>query len=193
MNLVDRAKNLLMQPKQEWLVISAERHTVQSLYTGYVMILAAIPAVAGFVGASIVGYGGLGGGVRVPIAAGVAHLVVSYVLSLVAVYLMALIIDGLAPSFGGERSFVQALKVAAFSPTAIWLAGVFAILPALWILALLGLYSFFLLFVGLPILMKVPEDKAIAYTVVVIIAAILFYVVAGALASLTIPAPVRGF
>ena len=193
MNLVMRAKNLLMQPKQEWTAIAAEPHTVQGLYTGYVMILAAIPALAGFVGASIVGYGGLGGGFRVPVAAGVAHMVVIYLLSLVAVYLVALLIDGLARSFGGERSFIQALKVAAFSPTAMWLAGAFAILPALWILGLLGLYSFFLLYVGLPIVMKVPEDKAIPYTVVVIIAAIVFYVIAGALASVTIPAPLRGF
>ncbi len=189
MNLVERAKKIVLQPKQEWEVINRESHTVQGLFTGYVMILAAIPAVASFIGLSIVGFGSF----RVPIAAGIAHMVLGYVLSLGSVYVLALLIDALAPNFGGEKNFMQALKVAAFAPTASWLAGIFGILPVLSILKLLGLYSLYLLFTGLPPLMKVPEDKAVAYTVVVIIAAIVIGVVVGALAALAIPTPMRGF
>ncbi len=59
MNLVDRAKNILLQPKQEWAVIEAETTDTKTLYTSYAMILAAIPAVAGFIGMSIIGYGSL--------------------------------------------------------------------------------------------------------------------------------------
>jgi len=194
MNIVERVKKLILQPKQEWQVIDGETQTVQGLYTQYVMILAAIPAVCGFIGLSLIGIGVFGASYRMPIAAGVAHMVVQYLMSLGMVYLMALIIDALAPNFGSQKNFIQALKVAAFFPTAAWLAGVFSIIPSLGIIGtLLALYSLYLLFVGLPILMKTPEDKAIPYVVVVIIAAIVISVVIVVLIGLTMPGPMRGF
>ena len=194
MNLVDRVKKILLHPKSEWAVIKAEPHSLTGLYTQYVMILAAIPAVAGFIGFSIVGYSGYGGAYRVPIGAGVANMILSYALTLGSVYVMALVIDALAPSFGGDKDFLQALKVAAFFPTAAWVAGIFSILPALAILAVLGsLYSLYLLYTGLGQLMSVPEDKTIGYTVVVIIVAIVMMVVISTVAALVIPSRARGF
>jgi hypothetical protein len=194
MILVERARKLILQPAQEWAAIDAEPHTVQDLYTHYVMILAAIPAVCMFIGLSLVGVGVFGATYRMPIAYGVTNLVVGYVLSLGSVYVFALIIDALAPTFGGQKNFMQALKVAAFAPTAAWLAGVFHIIPSLSIIGtLLSLYSLYLLYLGLPALMKTPEDKAIPYIVVVIIAAIVLAVVIGAVVSLTMPGPMRGF
>ena len=193
MNLVDRVKKIIVQPKQEWRVIDGESYTVQDLYLHYVMILAAIPAVASFIGWSLVGIGAFGSTFRVPIGAGVAHMVLGFLLSLGAVYVLALIIDAFAPKFDGQKNFMQALKVAAFSSTASWLAGVFYVVPALSILGLLGLYSLYILFIGLPILMKTPEDKSLPYTVVVMVAVIVIVVVIRAVAALTIPGPVRGF
>ena len=190
MNIVDRVKKIILQPKQEWQVISAEPHTVQTLYTQDVMILAAIPAVASVIGLSLVGIGIY----RVPIPAGIAHLIVTYVLGLGSVYAVALIIDALAPQFGSEKNLLQSLKVAAFAPTAAWVAGIFHIIPALGILAVIGgLYSLYLLYLGLAALKKTPEDKAVPYTVVVIICVIVLWVVIGAIAALAIPSPVRGF
>jgi hypothetical protein len=193
MNLVERAKNIILQPSQEWPKIAAEQHTVQGLYTRYVMILAAIPAVASFIGLSLVGYSGFGVAYRVPIGSGIAYMIVGYLMSLATVYVLALIIDALAPSFGGQKDFMQAMKLAAFAPTASWLAGVFNILPALSILGLLGLYSLYLLYAGLAPLMKSPPEKSVPYTVVVIVAALVLAVAAGAIASLVLPSPVRGF
>jgi hypothetical protein len=194
MNLVERAKKLILQPRAEWQVIDAEPHTVQDLYTNYVMILAAIPAVCAFIGLSLIGIGVFGATYRVPIGAGVAHLVVSYLLSLGWVYVLALLIDALAPNFGGQKNFIQALKLAAFTPTPAWLAGVFYIIPSLSIIAsLLSLYSLYLLFVGLPILMKSPEDKTIPYLAVILIAAIVLTVVMVTITGLAIPGPVRGY
>ena len=193
MNLVDRAKSILLKPKQEWAVISAEPHTVQGIYTGYVMILAAIPAVASFIGFSLIGVSTFMGSYRWPITSGITHMILEYVLNLGWVYVLALIIDALAPSFGGEKNFMQALKVSAFSPTAMWLAGIFSIIPALAILGILGLYSLYLLYTGLPLLMKTPADKAIPYTVVVIIVAIVLALIVGALAGLVVPGTMRGF
>jgi len=99
------------------------------------------------------------------------------------VFVLALIIDALAPTFGGQKNPIQALKVAAYSATAAWVAGIFGLIPALGFLGLLGLYSLYLLFLGLPILMKAPEDKAMGYTLVVIVAAIVLGYLVSALTA----------
>jgi len=195
MNIVERVKKLLLSPTAEWGVIKTETHTVAGLYTHYVMILAAIPAVANFIGWSIVGYSGFGTMTyRIPLAAGVATMVLNYLLTLGSVYLLALIIDMQAPNFGGERDFIQALKVAAFFPTAAWLAGIFFILPALTILALVGaLYSLWLLYTGLGQLMGVAEERSAGYVTIVVVAAIVLMVFIGAIAGLAMPSRSRGF
>ena len=194
MNIIERAKKLILSPKAEWAVIDGETHTVQGLFTEYVMILAAIPAVAAFIGYSLVGMSGFGISYRVPIGAGIAHMVLSYLLTVGSVYLLALVVDALAPTFGTQKNFPQALKLAAFAPTAAWVAGIFSIVPALAILGLLGsLYSLYLLFVGLPMLMKVPEDKVVPYFVVLIIVFIVVGFVIATIAGMAIPSPVRGF
>jgi len=189
-NLVERVKRLLVQPKQEWAVIDAEPHTVQGLYTQYVMILAAIPAVADFLGYTLLAFGVL----RLPFAAGVAHMVLGYVLTLAGVYVAALVIDALAPHFGGEKRFIQALKVVAFGGTAAWVSGIVLVIPLLGILALIGaLYSLYLVFVGLPLLMKVPQDKAVPYFVATLVVMIAVWMAIAFVASLAIPGQVRGF
>ncbi|MGE0355979.1 MAG: Yip1 family protein [Burkholderiales bacterium] len=193
MNLVERAKKLILTPAAEWDAISAETHTVQGLYTGWIIILAAIPALAGFIGFSIVGVGAFGLSYRVSVASGIAHAIATYVLSLGSVYVFALVIDALSPNFGGEKNFAQAFKVAAFAPVASWLAGVFHVLPALSILSILGLYSLYLLYVGLPKLMKTPPEKAMPYTVVVIIVVIVISIVIGVLTGLMLPGRAGGF
>jgi hypothetical protein len=193
MNLVERVKRLILEPKAEWQVIDGEAHTVKDLYTNYAMLLAAIPAVAHFVGFSVMGIGGWLSLYRVPIPSGIAMMVVSYLLSLGAVYVVALLIDALAPQFGSQKNFLQSLKLAVFSATPMWVSGIFAILPALGILQLLGLYGLYLLFLGMPVLMKTPEDKHVPYFVIVLIASIVIWVLVGAMMALTIPGQLRGF
>jgi hypothetical protein len=192
-DLVDRAKNIILAPKQEWELIEREQYEVKDLYTNYVMILAAIPAVAGFIGFSIVPLGGILSRYGIPIPSGIAHMVLDYLFGLGSVYVLALIIDAFAPTFDGEKNMLQALKLAVFSSTAAWLAGIFFILPALSILYLLALYSLYLLYVGLPILMNVREDKLAPYFVVICVMALVVNVVARGLTALTIPGPLRGF
>jgi hypothetical protein len=186
MGLVDRVKAILLTPQKEWPVIEAESATPASLYTGYIIPLAAIPAVAGFVGMSVFGMRVLGMSVKWPVSTGLTRAVVVYALALAGVFVLALIIDALAPSFGGQKSQIQALKLAAYSSTAMWLAGIFLIIPALSILSILsivGIYSLYLLYLGLPVMMKSPSDKSVAYTVVVILVAIVLYAVFGVIAS----------
>ncbi|HEY0311683.1 MAG TPA: Yip1 family protein [Allosphingosinicella sp.] len=170
--MVGRIKRILLEPKAEWARIDAEPETVAGIFTKWVLILAAIPAVAGLIGALVFGYGAFGFVYRPAVAVAVGGAVLRYVLTLCGVFVLALIIDGLAPQFGGTKNRVQAMKVAAYSATASWLAGVFGIVPALAILGLLGLYSLYLLYLGLPRLMRVAEDKALPYTLVTLGAAL---------------------
>ncbi len=183
MSLVERAKAILLTPQKEWPVIEAESTTTAALYTGYIMPLAAIPAIAGFIGYSIFGVRVLGAAFRVPIGSGITGAVVRYAGTLVGVYIVALIIDALAPTFGGTKSQIQALKLVAYSSTASWIAGIFLLVPGLGILAILGLYSLYLLFIGLPVMMKSPQDKSLGYIVVAILCGIVVSIVVGALTS----------
>lgn len=192
MSLVARVKAILLTPRTEWPVIEGEPATVGSLYTGYVIPLAAIPAVASFIGLSLIGMHVLGVNVQVPVAAGIKGAIARYVLSLVATYVLALIIDALAPSFGGTRNSLSALKVAVYSSTAAWVAGIFALIPSLSILGLLGLYSLYLLYLGLPALMKAPKEKAAGYTIVVVLCAIVLFVLVGWLAGTVMGPTVSG-
>ncbi len=186
MDIVTRAKNILLKPKEEWVVISAEATTPADLYKSYIAPLAAVPAVASFIGMGFVGMPMVG---RLGLGAALAALVMQFVMALIGVYVLALVIDNLAPNFGGEKNMTQAMKVAAYSMTAAWLAGVVMILPMLGFLTIAGLYSLYLLYVGLPMLMKAPAEKATSYTVVVIIAAIVLWVVVGAVVSVVLPGP----
>ena len=193
MSTLQRARTLLFAPAVAWDEIAGERTSVERLYVRYVAVLAAIPAIAYFVGFSFVGTGLLGGGRRVPFAHGVAHMVALYVLTLGLVYVLAALVNSLAAGFGGERDFLRAFKVASYAPTAFWIAGAFYALPTLSILALGGLYSLYLLHVGLPRLMNVPGDRALPYTFVIVLAAIVLGVGADTLAAMLIPPLYRGF
>lgn len=171
--IVQRAKDILLKPKESWAVIDGEAATVQSLYVPYVLVLAAIGPLAGLIGGQLFGYRFLNITYHPPLAGALVSAVLSYAMTLAAVYIVALVIDALAPTFDGQKNRIQALKVAVYSATAGWVAGIFNLIPGLFLLAMLaGLYSLYLLYLGLPRLMKTPEDKAIVYTAVVVVVAI---------------------
>jgi hypothetical protein len=179
MNLVARAKGILTNPRQEWAAIDAEPLDVGQLLVGYVLPLAAIGPVASIIGWSAFGLGGL---FRLSIGSIIGMAVTSYVMTIVGIFVLAWVINALAPTFGATPSMPQAIKVAAYSATAAWIAGIFNILPALAILAAIGgLYSLYLCWIGLPILMKAPPEKATTYVIVVIIVLVLIYVVIGSI------------
>jgi hypothetical protein len=164
MDLVARVKGLLLTPKEEWPKIDVEVVSPGELYRQYVIPLALIGPIARVIGYSIVGFGTpFMGMYRVPLGRSIASGVVHFGLTLAAVYAAGLLFNALAPTFGGKQDQGQALKLAAYSSTAGLLAGIFALLPGIRILGLLGLYSVYLLFVGLPIMMKSPPEKTGGY------------------------------
>jgi hypothetical protein len=183
--LVERAKNILLKPNAEWPVIAAETTSTGKLYTGYIVPLAAIGPLASIIGMSLVGISvPFLGTIRTPILSSVSYAVVAFILALVGVFVLALIIDALAPTFSGEKNQAQALKVAAYSYTPAWLAGILGVIPMLSLLGVIAaLYGLYLLYLGLPILMKAPKEKAVGYTVVVVLCAIVLGVVFGAISG----------
>jgi hypothetical protein len=184
MEIVPRVKGILLKPRETWLEIKEEPAEVKDLFTSYAAVLAAVPPLASFVGFSLVGLSLLGMHYRRPFFSGIGHLIVSYVFSLLGLYVVGLIIEALAPSFGSRKNQLQAMKVAVYSWTPAWLAGVLLIFPSLAPLSMLvSLYSLYLFYVGLPILMETPADKVIGYVIVTILVSIVVSLVIGGLSS----------
>lgn len=180
MNLFERVKNILLQPKLEWPKIAEEAATTQSLYLGYIMILAAIGPVM-----MLIRTAGLG----------IVMAVVTYVIALAITFVLAFIVDLLAPSFGGEKNLTQSLKLVAYSYTAAWVAGIFQIIPVLGgVIGLIAaIYSWYTFYLGVSVMKKCPQEKAVGYTVVVVICGILLgFVLAGVIVSLVVGGGVAG-
>jgi hypothetical protein len=190
--LIDRAKNILLKPVEEWPRIEAEPSTIQEILARYVLPLAAIGPVASFIGGQVFGYGALGFTYRPSLLSSLSSAIVTYILSVVGILVLSLVADFLAPKFGGTSNRLSAFKLVAYSWTAGLVAGVFGIIPSLAFLAILGLYSVYLLYIGATPLMKVPQDKAVAYTAVTIVCAILIYIVVGAVGRAAVGAFVPG-
>ena len=174
MQLIQRAKNIVLTPKTEWEAIAADPTPTGKIVTGYVLPLAAVAAIAGFIGMCLVGMSlPFLGTYRMGIGWGVALAIYNVIMAVVFVYVVGFIVDALAPTFGGQKSMAQAVKFAAYSYTPAWLAAVFTIVPALGFLVLIGaLYGLYLLYLGLPRLMKNPPDKSAGYTALVVVCAI---------------------
>src|SRR6478672_5060434 len=173
-NIVERVKNIIMTPKTEWDVIAGEATQRKDLIITYVLPLAALAAIAGFIGTVIIGSFFLG---KMSFVWGLVGLVFHLVMSVVSVFVIGFVIDALAPSFGGQKNFNQAIKVAAYSYTPGFIGGLFAIIPILggFVGLLFALYGLYVLYLGLPKLMKNPEDKTIIYELVVIVVAIVVW------------------
>ena len=166
--ILGRLKPLLTSPKTEWAEIAGEEANIGDLYKSWIIPLAGLAAIAGFIGANIIAITNRFISVQ-PLDA-LLLAIVSLLITLASVYVLALVIDALAPTFGAEKNFGQAFKVAAYAPAAMWVASLFQIVPWLGFLSFVGgIYSLYLLFVGLPILMKPAEDKAVTYTISAIV------------------------
>lgn len=177
--LIDRAKNIIMTPSAEFDRIDNEAADLGKIYTGYVLPLAITAALCSFVGLAVFGIGPW----RMPMVTGLINAAVGVGLSLLGVYLVAVIANALAPNFGSQANAGKAHQLIAYSWTPAFLASVFSLFPPLAILGILGLYAFALLYIGLPRLMKTPEDKRVGYFIVLILVGIVVNIVVGAIAG----------
>ena len=175
--LFARAKAIILKPNDEWPKIDAETAGQGEILKGYVLPLAAISPVATLIGSQVFGYGAFGFSYRPPVVGSIISALVGFVLAIVAIYVLAFIADFLAPRFGGEANRGKAFKLVAYGSTAAWLAGIFNLVPALGVFGLLGLYSIYLYYTGAVPMMKVPQDKAVGFTAVTILCAVLLMLV----------------
>ncbi len=193
MSIVDRAKNIILKPAEEWNVIADEPATVNSLFTGYAMILAAIPLVAavlftGALGVTAAGLGGMGGGMMTMGFSAVATMaILGYVLSLVTLYVMSIIVNAVSPSFNGKSDMVQSTKLMTYASTPTWAAGLVSWVPILGGLISLAAiaYVVYLIYLGLQPVLGVPKEKVAGFTVVIVlIYIVLSLVVSGIIVGL---------
>jgi Yip1 domain len=184
-----RVVNIVTRPRLEWPAIAAEPRDVAGLYRGYIAPLAAIPVICRLIGMSLVGISvPYLGYYRISIGAAAANAVVQYVLGLVGIYVAALVITKLAPTFQSTPDTAQALKLVGYSMTPVWIAGVLHLVPALSPLVLLAaLYSIYVCHVGIAPVMETPADKVTAYLVASAIVLIAVYMVIALLMAALMP------
>jgi len=188
MDLVSRVQAILLKPKDEWAKIKGETTTVAELFTSYACILAAIPAIAQFIGFGLIGFRvPFVGWIRLGLGTALLRAIVAYIFSLISVYLLALIVNTLAPTFSSTQNMTNALKIAVYSMTPMWVAGVLYIIPFLGILVIIAsLYGLYILYLGFAApLMDTPKEKVTGYLVlsivVVVALSIIFGVILGAI------------
>lgn len=190
MDIVERARSMILSPATTWPVVAQESTDFQKLYVPYLVVLATIPAVAGFIGMSVIGIGGFGLSMRIPLITGLGLMVSQYVMTLVMVFVWGWLISMLATTFGGQANLLNAVKLSVYASTPALLAGVFHAIPGTSVLAIVGaLYSLYLVYLGLPVLMKNPSEKTIAYMVVAAVVGIIGSMLIGFLNSIWMPSP----
>lgn len=177
--ILSRAYGLFRDPKGEWDQIRAEETTVPNILIGYVAPLAAIPPVCDLIGSTL-----FNGMLQVGAGDALIRAVVTWFVSVALVCFLGILINAIAENFDAERNDLSAQKVAAYSLTPSFLSGVFSLWPPLWWLSLFALAAMvFLMYRGLPILMKAPAERSLAYAATVTGAALVAGIVLFSLAS----------
>ncbi len=181
---LQRAKRILLTPKTEWPAIAAEPATVGSVMRDYLVWIAGAAAIAHFIGLSIIGMGAFGVTVRFGIGDGLGQAVLHFVMTLAFAWVLSLIVNWLAPKFGGTPDPVAAFKLVAYASTASLAGSIVSILPWLGFVALVGsLYAIYLVTIGLPVLMKNPAERNLPYTALVIVCGVVAGLLLGWLTS----------
>lgn len=188
-NLINRAKNIVLQPKEIWEVIKTEEASSSSILTAYVFPLALIPAIASFIGYGFIGFNVGFFGRASSIEWGISQAIITFVTTFIGVIISAWVISQLAKNFGTSTSINDATKLVAYSYTPVLIAGVFYMIPALTIIiALGGFYSLYLLYIGFQPITNVSEQQKNSYFLVsliaiIVVSVVLFFVVGVVLAT----------
>jgi hypothetical protein len=192
--IIKRVIAIITKPNDEWTVIKNETMSIADMYVKYAVIVAAIPAIAGFIGWVVIGRSYGFGTFRMPVANALIWAILTYALALVSVYIVAFIIDVLAPSFGAQKDMNRSMKVAVFAATAGWVGGIFGLIPTLAILGMLcAIYGLYLLYTGLKSLKEPPQDKLVGYFIVTLIVSIIIFFLIGFIVASVAFGSARGF
>ncbi|MBW0148856.1 Yip1 family protein [Marinobacter arenosus] len=172
---------LLAHPDQEWEAIRNESETTTRLYLGHILLLALIPAAAGFYGTTQVGWQ-IGDGQITRLSSGSALQlsVLFYAAMLAGIFVLGKFIDFFAATYDAVERTARGVTLAAYTATPVFLLGVIAIYPNIWANMLAGLvaisYAVYLLYEGLPILMKIPEERGFMFASAVLTVGLVMFV-----------------
>lgn len=191
--MIERIKGILFSPKTEWEKIKAESTGIGQVMTSYAIPLALIPAIFGFLGYVLIGINiGMFGTIRYPFTSAIIWAIVWFIMTLVGLYIEGIVINALAPSFNSVQNSVNAYKLAVYSMTPYFVAGILYIFPVLGILVtLISLYGLYLMYTGMPVMMETPKEKVIGYMIVSIIVMIVINIIVGAIAGAIMAATYR--
>jgi hypothetical protein len=184
--MIERIKNIILKPNQEWDVIEKEENTLQKLLVSYVLPLSLIAAVCSFIGYGLIGYEAMFIKIK-GINIGIHHALIALLSSTLSFIVCSFVVDALAPGFNSTKNINKAAQLVAYSSTPAYLAGIFNIIPALAILGIVGLYGLYLMYLGLPKMMKTPADKTAIYLIVIVATIILVYFIVGAIITALMP------
>lgn len=177
--ILSRAWDLLRQPKKEWVQIKAEETTIPNILLGYVTPLAAIPPVCDLIGSVL--FNRL---LTVEPGEALIRAIVTWLVSVGLVFFLGVLVNVLADNFDGDKDELAAQKIAAYSMTPAFLSGFFSLWPPLWWVSLFALAAMvYIMYRGLPELMKTPPDRALSYAATVTVAAAVAGIVLFSLAS----------
>jgi hypothetical protein len=191
--IIDRIKNILLTPSTEWPVIAGEPDSISGIYKRYLIVLYGISAVASLITMLVMGIGGLGIYIKVPFASALSIAVMQFVFPLIMIYVLAMIANALAPTFGGQKDMLRAFKLVAYAFTASVIGSALANLPLLGFLVFIGaIYSLYLLYQGLPVMMQHPNERNVPYFLVLLVCGILSGIVMAFITSALTPTPKLG-
>jgi hypothetical protein len=181
--LVTRIWHMLARPREEWAQIATERTRISDLYVGYAIPILAASSIASFLKQTLLGtWMPLAGTLRMPLGLAVESTLASFVFGLIGLFVLGLIIHLLAPMFAAQRDLTRAMKVAVYCMTPACVASVCSLLPALG--GLIGfallLYGLYVLYLGVVPVMSAPKERALGYTVTIVLATILLSLLVGA-------------
>lgn len=166
--LLQHVLGLFADPRREWRAIRDERCTLTKCYCSHVLVLALIPALAGFTGTTQIGWRiGAGAPVRLTVESALLIAALTYLTMLAAVFTIGKLIHWMSMTYGATQPLAQCVALAAYSATPLWLIAVLWLYPVLWFNLLVGLpalaYSVYLLYTGVPIVMDIPEERGFLF------------------------------
>ncbi len=177
--LINLAKQFILQPKQAWESVKEDTSSAQKHITSYVFPLSLIPALATFIGYGLIGYSVFG--IRIHSTEwAISQALISVITTLLGVYISGFVIHKLAANFQTEVSLDKAIKLVGYSYTAMLVGGIFNIYAPLAILGLVaGIYSLYVLYIGFKPMTNVSEEKSMSYFIISILVIIGVYIILG--------------
>ena len=166
---IQHMMGILYHPKTEWAHIRKEHYSAMHVFLSQISILAAIPSVSLYIGTTQVGWSITGGEfIKLDAMSAAMAAIAFYFAMWVAVGFIAYAIHWMEKTYGGNVAFEECLLLTTFTATPMFLSGLVGLYPMLWLNVFVGLaaviYSVYLLYVGVPIIMQIPEDRAFFFS-----------------------------